>query len=67
MGIKLDEAVYEITTFRTESGYSDRRRPDKVAWGKNLEEDLTRRDFTINAMGLDKTLKVIDPFGDKMI
>ena len=63
VGIKLDEAVYEITTFRTESGYSDRRRPDKVAWGKNLEEDLTRRDFTINAMGLDKTLKVIDPFG----
>lgn len=43
---------YEITTFRLEFGYSDRRRPDKVEWGKNLEEDLSRRDFTINAMAL---------------
>ena len=43
---------YEITTFRTEHGYSDARRPDKVEWGKSLEEDLMRRDFTINAMAL---------------
>lgn len=41
---------HEITTFRTESGYSDYRRPTKVVWGKSLEEDLKRRDFTINAM-----------------
>ncbi len=64
------DGVLEITTFRTESSYSDRRRPDKVKWGKTLEEDLTRRDFTINAMALKisslqgQTLKVkiIDPF-----
>ena len=43
---------YEITTFRTEHGYSDARRPDKVEWGKSLEEDLKRRDFTINAVAL---------------
>lgn len=43
---------YEITTFRREFGYSDKRRPDKVEWGKTLEEDLARRDFTINAMAL---------------
>lgn len=43
---------YEITTFRTEVGYSDKRRPDKVVWGKSLKEDLARRDFTINAMAL---------------
>ncbi|MFV1917231.1 MAG: CCA tRNA nucleotidyltransferase [Patescibacteria group bacterium] len=43
---------YEITTFRREYGYSDKRRPDKVEWGKSLEEDLERRDFTINAMAL---------------
>jgi tRNA nucleotidyltransferase/poly(A) polymerase len=43
---------YEITTFRTEHGYSDARRPDKVEWGQSLEEDLKRRDFTINAMAL---------------
>ena len=44
--------VYEITTFRKELGYSDARHPDKVSWGKTLEEDLIRRDFTINAMAL---------------
>lgn len=49
---KEGERPYEITTFRTESGYSDTRRPDKVAWGKSLEEDLQRRDFTINSMAL---------------
>ncbi|KKR30591.1 hypothetical protein A2715_00195 [Candidatus Woesebacteria bacterium RIFCSPHIGHO2_01_FULL_39_32] len=47
-----DERPYEITTFRTEHGYSDARRPDKVEWGKTLEEDLKRRDFTWNAMAL---------------
>ena len=46
------ERPYEITTFRTEHGYSDSRRPDKVEWGKTLEEDLQRRDFTINAIAL---------------
>jgi len=54
--------VYEITTFRKESGYSDNRRPDKISWGKNIREDLKRRDFTINAMAMDKSLKIIDPF-----
>lgn len=44
----------DITTFRTEHGYSDNRRPDKVLWGKTLEEDLVRRDFTINAMAIKK-------------
>lgn len=44
--------VYEVTTFRTETGYSDKRRPDSVKWGKSLAEDLARRDFTINAMAL---------------
>lgn len=43
---------YEITTFRKEFGYSDSRRPDRVEWGKTLKEDISRRDFTINAMAL---------------
>jgi len=56
------EGVVEITTFRSEGAYSDRRRPDKVTWGKSLSEDLKRRDLTINAMALDKKMEVVDPF-----
>ncbi|KKQ50498.1 MAG: tRNA adenylyl-/cytidylyl-transferase [Candidatus Woesebacteria bacterium GW2011_GWB1_38_5] len=41
---------YEITTFRTEAGYSDTRHPDKIEWGKTLEEDLARREATISSM-----------------
>ncbi len=56
-------AVYEITTFRKEIGYTDRRHPDKVTWGKTLEEDLARRDFTINAMALkNQGSDLIDPY-----
>lgn len=47
---KRGEEVYEITTYRTEWGYSDKRRPDEVKWGKKLEDDLQRRDFTFNAI-----------------
>jgi tRNA nucleotidyltransferase (CCA-adding enzyme) len=58
--------VFEITTFRTEAEYSDFRRPDKVAWGKTIEEDLKRRDFTINALALKKVAQgeyeIIDLF-----
>jgi tRNA nucleotidyltransferase/poly(A) polymerase len=61
------ENPFEITTFRKEFGYSDTRRPDRVEWGKSLEEDMARRDFTINAMAIKKTGKgdyeLIDPFG----
>ena len=51
---------HEITTFRKEEGYSDARHPDKVTWGKSLEDDLSRRDFTINSLALDKNFKLID-------
>ncbi len=51
---------HEITTYRTEGSYSDNRRPDKVEWGKSLKEDVIRRDFTINALALDKDHKIID-------
>ncbi len=49
--------IYEITTYRTEWGYSDRRRPDGVAWGKSLLEDLQRRDFTFNAVVIGPVLE----------
>ena len=70
--VKIDNAdhVVEITTFRTEHGYKDKRHPETVTWGKTLEEDLSRRDFTINAIALkigDKNVfELIDPFdGEK--
>ncbi len=52
----------EITTYRVDESYSDKRHPDKIRWAKNIEEDLSRRDFTINAMASDLNLKIIDPF-----
>ena len=45
--------VVEVTPYRLESGYSDKRRPDNVQWSKKLEDDLQRRDFTINAIALE--------------
>ena len=55
----------EITTYRTESGYSDFRRPDQVAFTRSLEEDLSRRDFTINAMAFHPQRGVVDCFGGR--
>ncbi len=55
---------YEITTFRTESDYSDSRHPDSVTFVRSLEEDLKRRDFTINALACDiLTGDIIDLHG----
>lgn len=56
-------ASYEITTFRSEAEYSDFRRPDKVSFIRSLKEDLQRRDFTMNAIAMDKDGEIIDPFG----
>ena len=56
----------EVTTFRTESDYSDGRRPDKIEYAGKIEEDLSRRDFTMNAIALRlPDGKIIDPFGGK--
>ncbi len=53
--------IYEITTYRSESDYTDHRHPDKIIWGTTIEEDLKRRDFTINALASDGE-KLIDLF-----
>ncbi|MEK5036204.1 hypothetical protein MKY96_32665 [Paenibacillus sp. FSL R7-0302] len=53
---------YEITTFRTDGAYTDGRRPDEVQFASNIEEDLSRRDFTMNAMAYNKQRGLIDPF-----
>lgn len=61
-----DLKVVEATTFRIEGKYSDKRHPDKVRFAKTIEEDLSRRDFTINAMAMSaikgKAGDIIDPF-----
>lgn len=55
--------VVEVTPYRTESEYTDKRRPDSVQFGDNLEEDLARRDFTINAIAYDEDKgQFIDPY-----
>ncbi len=63
----VDKMEIEITPYRIESKYTDKRHPDKVEWVENIEEDLKRRDFTVNAMAAtleskSKKLKVIDLF-----
>lgn len=60
--------IIEITTFRKESKYTDKRHPDEIIFAKTIEEDLARRDFTVNAMALkcqvlNVKCQVIDPFG----
>jgi len=63
------ENLVEITTYRSEQGYSDRRHPDEVLFEDNLERDLERRDFTINAMALrlhsGLAEEIVDLFGGR--
>ena len=77
VGVIINEEIYdlekkyvEVTTFRTESQYENARHPEQVSWGKSIEEDLSRRDFTMNAIALRFTKKAlqeefIDPYGGK--
>lgn len=55
-------AVVEVTTFRKEEKYSDFRHPDKITFTKSINEDLARRDFTINAIAISKENSIVDPF-----
>ena len=63
IGVVMNGKVIEITTFRTEGGYQDNRHPDWVRFVSALEEDLARRDFTVNAMAYNPKTGYIDPFG----
>lgn len=60
--IVINGEGYECTTYRIDGNYSDSRRPDSVAFTRSLEEDLKRRDFTINAMAYNNEAGLIDPF-----
>jgi len=61
VGVKVEGDIYEVTTYRSEGNYTDRRHPDHVTWGVSIEEDLARRDFTINAIAFDGDT-LIDPY-----
>ena len=63
--VLCDAEPYEITTFRIDGSYSDNRRPDFVSFTSELEEDLLRRDFTINAMAYNEKDGLCDPYGGK--
>ncbi|WP_058307602.1 CCA tRNA nucleotidyltransferase [Gracilibacillus massiliensis] len=60
--VRYQNESFEVTTFRTESTYSDSRRPDNVLFVSNLQDDLARRDFTMNAIAMNRSLELIDPF-----
>lgn len=61
--VAYKDAKAEITTWRKEEGYSDHRRPDRVYFTQSLRDDLSRRDFTINAMAYNPLDGLVDPFG----
>ena len=63
VSVLTGERTVEITTFRVESGYSDRRRPDEVRFVPDVTADLQRRDFTVNAMAYSDEEGLLDPFG----
>ena len=65
VGVKSEIGVIEVTTYRLESGYSDKRHPDAVKFAEKLQDDLQRRDFTMNALAMDHESSIIDHFGGR--
>lgn len=62
VSIILNNNIYEITTYRIEGEYENNRRPKNVEFTSNIEEDLKRRDFTINAMAYNEQFGIVDKF-----
>ena len=60
-----DGVPVEITTFRTDGEYLDSRHPESVSFSKNIEDDLARRDFTVNSVAMNLRGEVVDPFGGR--
>lgn len=61
--VLIDKQPLEITTFRIDGEYTDNRRPDSVSFTRNIENDLSRRDFTVNAMAYNENDGIVDLFG----
>lgn len=60
--VLIHRTPFEVTTYRTETSYTDYRRPDQIMFTAQLEEDLRRRDFTMNAMAMSEDYTVHDPY-----
>lgn len=63
--VMSDDVPLEITTFRCDGKYSDKRHPDSVSFVSSITEDLSRRDFTINAMAYNDNAGLVDPYGGR--
>lgn len=61
--IRMEGGTVEVTTYRVDGAYTDHRRPDSVTFTPSLEEDLRRRDFTVNAIAMNRQGELRDPFG----
>ncbi len=61
--VLIDKQPLEITTFRIDGEYTDNRRPDSVNFTRDIENDLSRRDFTVNAMAYNEKTGIVDFFG----
>ncbi len=61
--VMYDHEPYEVTTFRVDGEYTDHRHPDEVIFVADVREDLSRRDFTVNAMAWSEASGVVDAFG----
>ncbi len=65
LSVIIERHAVEITTFRVDGAYTDSRHPDAVTFTPNLEDDLSRRDFTVNALAYSKKTGLVDLFGGK--
>ena len=65
LAVLTDCGPVEITTYRQDGDYSDHRHPDRVYFTRSLQEDLARRDFTVNAMAMDRRQNLVDLFGGR--
>lgn len=63
VSVVINSAVYEITTFRIDGEYTDNRHPESVEFTDDIVKDLSRRDFTVNAMAYSEKTGLVDPFG----
>ncbi len=63
VGVVINKKVYEVTTYRIDGNYSDSRHPEQVTFTDDIEIDLSRRDFTVNAMAYNEEKGLVDPFG----